>query len=81
LSSTPPSIIEPTIKELQMSGEQQHPTQSVAPGAEPEQPGPGPEARLVDPEEAILAEFLPPAHNAGATDVPAPPAHSSTEHA
>lgn len=43
-----------------MPDDEQHPTQSVAPGADPEQSGPAPAARLVDPEEAILAEFLPP---------------------
>lgn len=42
-----------------MPDEERHPTQSVAPGADPEQSGPAPAARLVDPEEAILAEFPP----------------------
>ena len=39
--------------------EHHHPTQSVAPGADPYQDGPDPVARWVDPKEAILAEFLP----------------------
>ncbi len=42
-----------------MADEEWHPTQSVAPGADPEQPGPAPAARFVDPEEAIFADSLP----------------------
>ena len=62
-----------------MPAEPQHPTQSVAPGAEPQQPGPRPDARLVDPEEAITAEFLPTA-NPETTDTTGPATRSGTDH-
>ena len=37
----------------------EHPTQSVAPGAEPEQPGTNPPPEWVNPAQAAAAEFTP----------------------
>ncbi len=37
----------------------QHPTQSVAPGAEPEQAGDNPPSQWVNPARAAAAEFSP----------------------
>ncbi len=37
----------------------EHPTQSVAPGAEPEQPGTNPPPGWVNPAQAAAAEFKP----------------------
>lgn len=37
----------------------EHPTQSVAPGAEPEQAGDNPPAQFVNPARAAAAEFAP----------------------
>jgi len=39
----------------------EHPTQSVAPGAEPEQAGDNPPPQWVNPAQAAAAEFKPPA--------------------
>ncbi|MEP6563220.1 MAG: hypothetical protein ABJD68_19340 [Nakamurella sp.] len=41
----------------------EHPTQSIAPGAEPEQAGENPPAQWVNPAAAAAAEFVPPAGN------------------
>lgn len=42
----------------------EHPTQSVAPGAEPEQAGDNPPPEWVNPVQAAAAEFEPQARNA-----------------
>ncbi len=39
--------------------DQEHPTQAVSPGAEPEESGPAPSGELVDPAQAAEAEFPP----------------------
>lgn len=59
---------------------QEHPTQSVAPGAEPEQAGDNPPEQWVNPARAASAEFAPqPGYSARQAPQDTVPGHDDPE--